>query len=170
MRALLDENVMNALNSKPQISEENKIEVKYNYYLKICEVLKNNVQNLNKYKFFETDYDNLPKDLNGIYSKFVTENINDKLINNFPLIDFKFFILFKNFMDDFFKNENFEKIKNKFDISEDSTKEVKKNLSTLQKFYFINFLVFTLVYIDKFKLEEKNFKAEIIKDSQEYYS
>ena len=73
-------------------------------------------------------------------------------------------------MDDFFKNENFEKIKNKFDISEDSTKEVKKNLSTLQKFYFINFLVFTLVYIDKFKLEEKNFKAEIIKDSQEYFS
>ena len=170
MRALLDENVMNALNSKPQNSEENKIEVKYNYYLKICEVLKNNVQNLNKYKCFETDYDNLPKDLNGIYSKFVTENINDKLINNFPLIDFKFFILFKNFMDDFFKKETYEKIKNKFDISEDSTKEVKKNLSTLQKFYFINFLVFTLVYIDKFKLEEKNFKAEIIKDSQEYFS
>ncbi len=101
LRALLNENVMNALNYKPPNSEENKIEVKYNCYVKIRDVLKNDVDNLKKFKNFESDDYNLPKDLNSIYSKLVSENF----IENFPLVDFIFFILFQNFMDDFFKRE-----------------------------------------------------------------
>ena len=69
-------------------------------------------------------------------------------------------------MDDFFKKEKIIKYK----ISTDEISKVKKNWLKLFNFYFFHFLTFTLVYIDKFKGEEKSFKPEIIKDSQEYFS
>lgn len=58
----------------------------------------------------------------------------------------------------------------KYKISTDEISKVKKNSLKLLNFYFFHFLTFTLVYIDKFKGEEKSFKPKIIKDSQEYFS
>ena len=170
MRALLDENVMNSLNSKPKLPEENMIENKYNLYIKIRDILETNATNLGKYKCIDFENDILPDDLNLIYNKINSEAAHDKIINSFPSIDFKFFILFKNFMDDFYKYENFDKIEAKYKISNDETRKVNKNLSTLLNFYFNNFVMFTMVYLDKFKGEEKNFKPDLIKDSQEYFS
>lgn len=170
MRALLDENIMNSLNSKPKLSEENRIENKYNFYVKICEVLETDVHNISKIKIIDFENDILPKDLNVIYNKLSSEGAHDKIMNTFPSINFKFFILFKNFIDDFYKYENLDKIKTKHNISNDEITKVNKNLSTLLNFYFNNFVMFTIAYLDKFKLEEKNYKSDVIKDTQEYFS
>ena len=165
MRMILDDQLLNEFNNKEKIDEERMIEYKYQIFFCIKKIIEQNSQNANKKKMKVCDLDFE----SSIFSQSSLDEIGKEIIKNvkskgnlaleklvtiFPFNEFKFFLLFKQFIDSIYKGKQTDKkdktdtktteayeinMGNKTQFFKEAQDSVYKMINSLQQYYFENF-------------------------------
>ena len=195
MRMILDDQLLNEFNNKEKIDEERMIEYKYQIFFCIKKILEQNSQNANKKKMKVCDLDFE----SSIFSQSSLDEIGKEIIKNvkskgnlaleklvtiFPFNEFKFFLLFKQFIDSIYKGKQTDKkdktdtktteayeinMGNKTQFFKEAQDSVYKMINSLQQYYFENFFCYTVLYLEIVKDNEAKIKGNM-KEIYDYYA
>lgn len=204
MRILLDEKLLNEFNTKEKIEDEKMSEYKYQMFLCVKKIIEQNFQNISKkkVKVCDLDFDSsiFSQSTLDEIGKEVIKNVKskgnlsiDRYVNIFPFNEFKFFILFKKFIESIYKkrpvknveknsdnqsnsshNNNLTEINeinmgSKTQFFKENQEGIFKMLNLLQSYYFENFFCYTIVYLGIIRENESKIKNNV-KDVYDYFS
>lgn len=174
IKCIINESILDHLNvNNVKVAYEIEVTAELQITKNIKEILDNQLTTLvkKKGKIIDTDYDgilnsdfkiiDIMKDLISTFRQKVN-NINpEKLFELFPHFDFRYFILFYNYM------VSNRITPNKNANNKETIESINKSIDLLTKYFFDNWLIYALVILQYLKEEEEKLKKNIF-DNLEY--